>query len=644
MKQTIFRHASSFLGDAQNSTMLVALALILLTLIAYYPLRKNDFVNYDDPAYVYSNQRVSKGLTASNVAWAFKTTHLTNWHPLTWLSHMADVQLFGLRPAGHHATSFLLHVVNVLLLFFLLSEMMGQMWPSAFVAAVFGVHPLNVESVAWVSERKNVLSTSFLLLTIWAYVRYVRQSGWKRYALVIGLFIVGLMTKPMLVTLPFILLVLDFWPLGRMKVPKADISGREEVAIESPERPEVTPLRRRDVVHKLVVEKLPLIALSFVSAVITLKASSSGGAMMPTRDLPILDRLSNTITSYAAYLYQLLWPARLAPFYPHPGPSISHRAVLISTVLVAGISIVIVWTTWSKRSFHWMITGWLWFLGTLVPVIGLIQVGGQARADRYAYVPMIGILIIVAWSVQSWTRRLPQRKYWLSGIAICVLLALTFVTRQQVRYWQNGSELWTRTLQVTEGNYVAHTNLAIYLVAFGKYDQAIDQCNLALQIVPRDALTYETLGEALSKKGKPDEGIPHLYRALRLTEERETAISAQRALGDAMVQIGNEDKAVHHYSQTLRLDAQNLEAHARLAALLYKRKEFDKATFHYFRAAQISSDAGRYIKLASVLWEQGKLQQATRFYSRALDLEPNSVEAQRSLDTLKNTGTVKSSP
>ncbi len=223
--KAIFGLASSFL-DAQNSTMLVALALILLTLFAYYPLRKNDFVNYDDPAYVYSNQRVMKGLTVDNVAWAFKSTQLTNWHPLTWLSHMADVQLFGLRPGGHHATSFLLHVVNVLLLFFLLCEMMGQMWPSAFVAGVFGVHPLNVESVAWVSERKNVLSTSFLLLAIWAYLRYVRRPGWKRYALLIGFFVLGLMTKPMLVTLPFVLLLLDFWPLGRMRVPESD-SGSE---------------------------------------------------------------------------------------------------------------------------------------------------------------------------------------------------------------------------------------------------------------------------------------------------------------------------------------------------------------------------------------------------------------------------------
>ncbi len=413
------------------------------------------------------------------------------------------------------------------------------------------------------------------------------------------------------------------------------MAASEDVPTESSERPESPRVRGRDVLFNLVLEKLPLFALSLVSAVITLKASAYGGAMMTTRDVTIANRLSNAIISCAHYLYQLVWPTRLAPFYPHVGASISYRQVLIASLLVTGISILIVR---SRKSAPCLITGWLWFFVTLLPVIGLIQVGAQARADRYTYVPMIGILVIVAWSTRSWTRRLPHRNYWLSGIALCVLLALTLVTRRQVRYWQNGAELWTHTLQVTDGNYVAHTNLAIYLVAVGKYDQAIDHCNSALLIVPADALTYETLGEALSKKGKPDEGIPHLYKALHLTDDKELAVSAQRALGEAMVKIGNDEKAIHHFSQALRLDAENMEAHASLAALLYKRKQFDPAAFHYLRAAQISPDANRYVKLASVLWEQGKLQQAVRFYRQALSLDPNSVEAQRSLDTLEKPG------
>lgn len=605
---SILNRLSAFFAATANRAMVLILALVVMTLVAYYPLRENDFVNFDDPAYVYNNRTVKKGLTAQNVAWAFKTTTLTNWHPLTWLSHLTDVQLFGLRPAGHHATSFLLHLVNVILLFGVLYLMTSHVWPSFFVAAVFAVHPLNVESVAWVSERKNVLSTLFLLLTIWAYIRYARQPGRLKYLLVIGMFILGLMTKPMLVTLPVLLLMLDFWPLRRVQ---------------------------RGTLLKLGLEKIPLLVLSIVSSVITIKASASGGAMMTTKELTLSNRFSNALLSYVNYLYDLVWPTGLTAFYPHPGNAISYRQLVIAGLLMIGLTVLSVWQ--SKASHGWFV-GWFWYLVTLLPVIGLIQVGAQARADRYAYVPMIGVLVVAAWSANKWTRRLPYRNYWLSGIAVCILVFLIVATRQQVRYWQNGSALWTHTLKVTEDNYVAHTNLAIIMVALGKYDEAIDHCNSALRIVPRDSLTYETLGEALSKKGKANEGIPHLYKALRLTTDREIAISAQRALGEAMVQIGNTEKAIHHFSQALRLDPQISEVHSSLGTLFYNTKQMDRAIFHCNRVAQLSPTAGNYIKLASLLEEEGKLQQAANVYRKALLLEPNSVDAQKALAALENTG------
>ena len=410
--------ASSFLADAHNRMTLIALALIAVTLIAYYPIRHGDFINYDDQAYVYNNQRVRQGLTAGNVAWAFKTTDLTNWHPVTWLSHMADVQLFGTNAAGHHATSFFLHLLNVLLLFGVLCRMSGLIWRSAFVGAVFAVHPLNVESVAWVSERKNVLSTSFALLTIWAYVAYTRRGGRRRYLLVVVLFILGLMTKPMLVTLPFGLLLLDFWPLGRTSQtgPPGDIA----------------PRRRR--LFKLVLEKAPLFALAIVSGVITLKASASGGAMASLSGVAIRSRLTNAVTSYAAYLYQLVWPTRLAPFYPHPGDLVPARQVLLATLLLVAVTILVVRR---RRSSRYLAVGWLWYLLTLLPVIGLVQVGMQARADRYVYVPMIGLLIIAAWGAAQAAHRLPRRDYWLGGAAVCVLVVLTFTARRQVTHWQS---------------------------------------------------------------------------------------------------------------------------------------------------------------------------------------------------------------
>jgi tetratricopeptide (TPR) repeat protein len=624
----------SVFADAQKRTSAVVLALVALTLISYYPLRENGFVNYDDQTYVYMNPRVQEGLNAGNVAWAFQTMYIANWHPVTWLSHMADCEFFGLQPAGHHATSFLLHLINVLLLFWLLRSMTGATWRSAFVAAVFAVHPLNVESVAWVSERKNVLSTFFWLLTIWAYVRYVRLPGWRNYLLTAVFLALGLMTKPMLVTLPVVLLLLDFWPLRRVSVTGAASTAAADAAegeAEKDGRASANSAGFWPTLFKLALEKVPLLALSAASSWVTLKAQAASGALVTVEGLTIKNRLTNTVASYAAYLYKMAWPTKLAPFYPHPGSLLPYRQVVLAALVLAAVTALVAWR--GKFSVY-LAVGWLWYLVTFVPVIGLVQVGGQSMADRYAYVPMLGALVAVAWGVSELTRRWPYRKLVLGGAAACVLLALALTTRQQVRHWKDSAALWAHTLAVTERNYVAYTNLAAEQVYRGQYDEAIENCNMALQYDPADGMTYETLGEALTKKGRPEEGIPHLYKSLRLTTQKETAMAAQRTLGEAMLQTGNEQKAIHHFLQTLRLDPLQAEPHTRLGELLYKRGEFDQALDHFAKAAQLKPDVPNYTRLASALQEQGKLQQAARFYRRALDIDPDSPETRRNLETV----------
>lgn len=531
-------------GSTGKTRLLLVCLLIVVTLAAYEPVRKYEFVDYDDDRYVTANPRIQEGLSWKNAAWALTATEVANWHPLTWLSHMADCQLYGLNPAGHHLTNLLLHLANVLLLFHALRRMTGAVRRSWLVAALFAAHPLNIESVAWIAERKNVLSTLFWLLTMWAYMLYARRPGWRRYLLVVGLFVLGLMSKPMLVTLPCVLLLLDYWPLGRLRGRSEDPSDQQspDERTERPWRARLSSPHFRHTVFRLVLEKAPLFLLAAASSAITIKAQQMDGAL-DAKHLPLGARLANALVSYVGYIYKMIWPEQLAVLYPHPGDSIpGWRVIAAATALVCVTALAIR----ASRKFPYLPVGWLWYLGTLVPVIGLIQVGQQAMADRYAYIPLIGLFIIIAWGVADLTRRLPFGSCRLAGTttttaAAALLIVLTMATRWQLRHWQNSITLFERALEVTSDNEIAHNNL----------------------------------GAVLVRKGRLDEGLAHLREAVRLYPAYETARAniAITLTQKANIEAGDESRwqeAVELYRQALALNPDLAEARQGLDSMLEK--------------------------------------------------------------------------
>ncbi len=470
-------------------TLLVCVVLAMAVLTAYEPIRHNGFVNLDDNVYVAENANIKNGLSSQSLAWSFTSREAANWHPLTWISHILDCQLFGLNPVGHHFTSLLLHIINTVLLFFVLWKMTGslrhtnggQVWPSAFVAALFALHPLHVESVAWVSERKDVLSTLFWLLTMLAYIHYTRRPSVSRYASVFIFLALGLMAKPMLVTLPFVLLLLDYWPL------------------------------KRPVKLNLLFEKVPLFILSAIFSVITFAVQKASGAVLEGGILPVVARISNALVSYISYIGKIFYPVNLAVLYPLnlDGPP---RWMAITCFLL--LAIVSTAALLLRRRFGYLFTGWFWFLGTLVPVIGLVQVGSQSMTDRYIYIPGIGIYIIVAWLAGDLASRLklPKGVLW-AGSAV-VLGVLLMMTRAQVRYWKDSISLCRRAIAVTKYNYIMHTLLGDALEEEGFNDEASAQFKKALQIKPNYSRALNSYGLILAQEGLYDEAIGHFNKAL----------------------------------------------------------------------------------------------------------------------------------
>ncbi len=498
------------------TTWLVALGLAALVAAVYWGVGEHGFINSDDPRYVYQNPRVRAGLTMDGVRWAFTTFHAANWHPLTWLSHMLDVDLFGVDPGWHHRVNVLLHAINAVLLFVLLRSASGAIWRAALVAALFAVHPLHVESVAWVAERKDVLSTLFAFLAMIAYVRWVRRRTPSRYALVAVALALGLLSKPMLVTLPLVLLLLDWWPLGRF----ADGF-----------RPSAAPLVR---------EKLPLLALSAASCAVTYVAQARGGAVSSVQGLPLGIRLANAALSYVGYLAKAFWPSRLAAVYPHPALTsggMPAASVVASVLLLAGITSLVLW---QARRRPWLVTGWLWYLVTLVPVIGIVQVGMQAMADRYTYVPLTGIFVALAWSVPdvAAARRL---RVGLVGAAAILVLVASGVARRQVGYWRDDFTLLGHALAVTEENSVAWRNLGAAYVDTRQYAPAIPALRESLRLVPSDPKAWINLGIAFASLGEDSEAVSSFHEAIRLDP---ADAFAWYNLGVAHAKQGRWDRAV----------------------------------------------------------------------------------------------------
>lgn len=477
-------------------TLAISVMLVLGTILLYSPVGKHPFINYDDQDYVYENSHVKAGLTWDTLAWAFTSTEQSNWHPLTWISHALDCQLFGLDPSGHHWMNVFIHTINVLLLFLLLWRVTGATWRSALVAALFAVHPLNVESVAWVAERKNVLSTLFFLLTLGAYGWYTSKLNVRRYLAVAFLFGLGLAAKPMVITLPFVLLLLDYWPLRR-------IENWSEISPHFP-----VPQRR---FWQLAIEKLPLLVFSAGGAIITIIAQREGNSVVPTMLLPFSVRVENALYAYGIYLWKAIWPSHLAFLYPHPGHSLAAWQPALALLAIIAVTVV-AW--WQRSARPYVAVGWLWFLGTAVPVIGLVQVGVQVIADRYVYIPLLGIFVIVIWAATDLADRLKLGALPRAVAASLILAALSFVCWRQVGYWRSTVDLWTHTLQVTGDNMIAESNLAGNLFELGRHDEAIPHLRNYARLQPLDPVAHAQLAADYHDHGKLAEAIKEYQSSL----------------------------------------------------------------------------------------------------------------------------------
>jgi len=502
----------------------VCLALIAVTIAIYAPLRHYGFTSLDDPQYVSENPNVAGGLTWRGLEWAFTGIHASYWVPLVWVSHMLDVQLYGMYAGPHHVTNIVFHIANTLLLFGLLYRMTSAIYRSGFVAGLFAVHPLHVESVAWITERKDMLSTLFFMLALCAYVAYVSKPKRSRYLSIVVLFGLGLMAKPMVVTLPFVLLLLDVWPLQRLPLNDARRSAA-----------------------RLVREKLPLFALAAASSITTYFAQQTTGAVVALDAIPLRIRLANALVSYFAYIGKMFWPTRLVLFYPYP-LEIPTWWVIGSVVGLIGMSALVIR---SARRHPYLLVGWLWYVGTLVPVIGFVQAGTQSMADRFTYIPLIGLFIMVAWAIPDLLGGWPHAKIPLAAAAVLALGGCAIMASVQVRYWKDGFSLWEHALDVTSRNYIAHTNLGIAFSEAGKHNEAVAQYSDALRIKPDLADARNDLGVALANQGRTADAVHEFEEALRIKPDQ--AASHYNA-GVLLRQMGNTTEALRHFEAALALD------------------------------------------------------------------------------------------
>ena len=600
----------------------------------------HEFVNYDDDFYVYENPAVTQGLTLQGIIWAFTHVHCSNWHPLTWVSHMLDCQFYGLSPGGHHLTNILLHTATAILLFLILRQMTGALWRSAFVAAVFAIHPLRVESVAWVAERKDVLSGLFFMLTIGAYVRYAQRrsrvepsslrsaaSGSREpgaqavsaldprlsaldYCLVLLFFALGLMCKPMLVTLPLVLVLLDYWPLNRL---------RADAATEP-----VFRLAGRLVPRRLVFEKLPLLGLAVASCAVTIFAQTK--SILPFENMSLSLRVGNALISCVAYLGQMFWPSGLAVLYPFTAGGVGVSEVVLSLVLLAGISTGVFILRRRRPCF---LTGWLWYLIMLAPVIGIVQVGAQARADRYTYLPQIGLYLLLTWAAADLCAGWRHRRVVLGGGSMIILMALIFCARAQTAYWRNSESLWTHTLACTSDNFIGHNNLGIALLKTGNVDEAMVHYQKALEINPDFAEAHNNLGNFLFQKGSVDEAMVHYQKALEINPDY---AEAHYNLGYALLKMGNVDEAIAHLQKALQINPDYAEAHNNLGYALIQKGSVDEATAHFQKALQINPDyADAHNNLGNILLEKGSVDEAIIHFQKALQIKPDFAEAHKNL-------------
>ncbi len=618
----------------RRRSILTCVLLGAVTIAALWPVIHSDFVSYDDPDYVKENAHVLAGLTWANAGWAFRTAHAGNWHPLTWLSHMLDVHLFGLQAAGHHATSLLLHAVNAMLLFLLLQRLTGAFWRSVCVAALFALHPLHVESVAWIAERKDVLSTLFFLLTLWGYARFaecrLRNAECRMQRLEAGpspdtarftfhasrltlhaslyytfsllCFALGLMSKPMLVTLPFVLLLLDFWPLGRLQP---------------------------STVRRLVVEKIPFLSLSLASSGVTYVIQQQAGAVSSLEALPLGFRVSNVLVSYVRYALKTVWPANLTVFYPLP-KEWSAGQVAVSALVLAGLSVLAV--RWVRKAPYFSF-GWLWYLGMLVPVIGIVQVGQQAIADRYSYLPLIGLFVTVVWAAAQLPVHWPRTRCLLGAGAAAVIAACAVLTWQQTGHWRNSESLFRHALAATRDNAVAHNNLGVSFLEAGNLEVAEGHFAEAVRLKPNYSEGLANLGLRREKQGRVEEARDLFERSLKA---RPTA-PAHYNLANLLTGQGQLDEAEAHYRAALQLNPEFAEAWYNLGVLEAKRGRPAAAAQDYVAALRIKPDhADAHLTLGALLAGEGKFDEAIVQFQAAVQAAPKKADAHFNLAAALN--------
>lgn len=649
--------------NSRKTELFIAIALFVLTLAVFWPATGNDFVNYDDPDYVTRNAWVKKGLTPEGVKWAFTSGHASNWHPLTWLSHMLDWQLYGENPRGHHFTNLLFHALNASLLFLVLGSMTGFVWRAAFIAAIFALHPLRVESVAWVSERKDVLSTFFGLISLWFYTIHVhakQKAGGHgsvfniQYGAALLFFALSLMSKPMLVTLPFLLLLLDIWPLKRLSIGMPPEKGNNRTSSNEPW-------------HRLLLEKIPWFILIIASSWITYVVQKKGGAVSAALDLNA--RLGNALISYCRYLHKFVWPEKLSVLYPHPGswPGIMVAGAAIFLLAVSAAAL------WQFRKRPWIFVGWFWFIGTAIPVIGIVQVGIQSMADRYTYIPMIGVYIMATWATCELTSHLKSRRQLLTVSSIVILSICSVLTVRQIGVWRNSMTLFENAVAVTEKNYLAYNNLGFFLseqsrslsgeARLRKIDEAIARYRQSLEIKPNYEEALNNLGHALAEKGLHAEAIPYYRQALKikpdlleahnnlgnaLSEVRQIKeaidhfnfvlerepdhADAHNNIGVALAMDGQIEKAMHHLQKAVELNPGSISARSNLGNAYAVQRKFDQAAEQFRAVLQMKpNDARVHNNLANVFSSLGNIDEAITHYRRAIELEPINPEANYNL-------------
>ena len=583
-------------------------ALVLLVLGVYWAVFNAEFLNFDDNEYVTENAIVCEGLTWHGAQWAFMTGHFASWLPLTWLSHMTDVQCFGLNAGAHHGVNLTLHTLNVLLLLGLLYRLTDRFWPSWVVAAWFGLHPLHVESVAWVAERKDVLSTFFALLAVWAYMRYARCRSWPAYVAAVVLFAFGLMSKPMIVTLPCLLLLLDYWPLSRLR----DTDGRMTWRA----------------LPRCLIEKLPFFVLTAAVSTITYIVQAGSGAMAPMDRYSAPVRLANATAAYATYLLKTAWPTKLAILYPHPDNTLHWHALALCLVLLGAITAL---ALWQHRRRPFLIVGWLWYLGMLVPVIGLVQVGEQAFADRYTYLPLVGVFIMVVWGVDSIAGARARRAAF--AVAVAATLFWAAITQVQVRYWHDSISLFEHALAVTEDNYVAHTSLGSALLRKGDLERALPHFDAAYTLNPHYPEVLNNLGYVFLSQGNYAQALQFLQEAV---ERLPTYVEAHTNMGIALAGLGRYDEAIENLRKALELRPDGTAARFNLAMAYYAQGNAAAAAGEFGAVVRLSPDdtQARY-RWGAALAQSGRPAAAARVLEELLVRTPDHAEAQALLDQLR---------